>query len=204
MEIRVTHPLIASEISKIRQRTTLIDFRASIRKISTLLAFSVLEKLTTEEFQSISVLDEKFSGKKITNQVVFVPILRAGFGMVEPFLDLLPDSKVAPIGLKRNLDLSIQNYFQDLPSPESNSVAIILDPILATGNSLVSAIDLLVEKGFRKIMVATILTVQQGLDKIKEKYPEIPLFFCQKDTKLNNKGYIIPGIGDAGDRFFGD
>ncbi|AJC49713.1 uracil phosphoribosyltransferase [Mycoplasma flocculare] len=203
MEIRVDHPLIASEIAKIRQITTLNDFRNSVKKISTLLAFPVLEKLETEEFVSISVLNEKFFGKKITTQVVFTPILRAGFGMLEPFLELVSDAKIAPLWLKRNLDFSVQTYFQNLQNPDADSVAIILDPILATGNSLSAAIEILVQKGFQKIMIATILTVQEGIDKIRQQYPNVTIFYCQKDEKLNKKGYIIPGIGDAGDRFFG-
>lgn len=124
--------------------------------------------------------------------------------MLDPFLNLVPDAKVAPVGMKRNLDLSNTTYYLNLPKASKNSVAIILDPILATGNSIISTIDYLIEKGFDKIIIATILTVQEGLDKIAKKYPQVNIFFGQKDEKLNEKGYIIPGIGDAGDRFFGD
>lgn len=204
MQVNVSHPIIASEIAKIRQNVSLVDFRAAIEKISYLLAFPVLAKLNSTYFNGTSVLQEPFSGTKISDSVVFVPILRAGFAMLDPFLNLVPDAKVAPVGMKRNLDLSNTTYYLNLPKANPNSVAIILDPILATGNSIISTIDYLIEKGFDKIIIATILTVQEGLDKIAKKYPQVSIFFSQKDEKLNEKGYIIPGIGDAGDRFFGD
>ncbi|WP_337896185.1 uracil phosphoribosyltransferase [Mesomycoplasma ovipneumoniae] len=204
MQVNVSHPIIASEIAKIRQNVSLVDFRAAIEKISYLLAFPVLAKLNSTSFNGTSVLQEPFSGTKISDSVVFVPILRAGFAMLDPFLNLVPDAKVAPVGMKRNLDLSNTTYYLNLPEASPNSVAIILDPILATGNSIISAVDYLIEKGFDKIIIATILTVQEGLDKIAKKYPQVSIFFGQKDEKLNEKGYIIPGIGDAGDRFFGD
>ncbi|WP_069098878.1 uracil phosphoribosyltransferase [Mesomycoplasma ovipneumoniae] len=204
MQVNVSHPIIASEIAKIRQNVSLVDFRAAIEKISYLLAFPVLTKLNSTSFNGTSVLQEPFSGTKISDSVVFVPILRAGFAMLDPFLNLVPDAKVAPVGMKRNLDLSNTTYYLNLPKASQNSVAIILDPILATGNSIISTIDYLIEKGFDKIIIATILTVQEGLDKIAKKYPQVSIFFSQKDEKLNEKGYIIPGIGDAGDRFFGD
>ncbi|WP_337897457.1 uracil phosphoribosyltransferase [Mesomycoplasma ovipneumoniae] len=204
MQVNVSHPIIASEIAKIRQNVSLVDFRAAIEKISYLLAFPVLAKLNSTDFSGTSVLKEPFSGTKISDSVVFVPILRAGFAMLDPFLNLVPDAKVAPVGMKRNLDLSNTTYYLNLPKASQNSVAIILDPILATGNSIISTIDYLIEKGFNKIIIATILTVQEGLDKIAKKYPQVSIFFGQKDEKLNEKGYIIPGIGDAGDRFFGD
>ncbi|WP_069097706.1 uracil phosphoribosyltransferase [Mesomycoplasma ovipneumoniae] len=204
MQVNVSHPIIASEIAKIRQNVSLVDFRAAIEKISYLLAFPVLARLNSTYFNGTSVLQESFSGTKISDSVVFVPILRAGFAMLDPFLNLVPDAKVAPVGMKRNLDLSNTTYYLNLPKASPNSVAIILDPILATGNSIISTIDYLIEKGFDKIIIATILTVQEGLDKIAKKYPQVSIFFGQKDEKLNEKGYIIPGIGDAGDRFFGD
>ncbi|WP_069099900.1 uracil phosphoribosyltransferase [Mesomycoplasma ovipneumoniae] len=204
MQVNVSHPIIGSEIAKIRQNVSLVDFRAAIEKISYLLAFPVLAKLNSTYFSGTSVLQEPFSGTKISDSVVFVPILRAGFAMLDPFLNLVPDAKVAPVGMKRNLDLSNTTYYLNLPKASPNSVAIILDPILATGNSIISTIDYLIEKGFDKIIIATILTVQEGLDKIVKKYPQVSIFFGQKDEKLNEKGYIIPGIGDAGDRFFGD
>ncbi|WP_337898445.1 uracil phosphoribosyltransferase [Mesomycoplasma ovipneumoniae] len=204
MQVNVSHPIIVSEIAKIRQNVSLVDFRAAIEKISYLLAFPVLAKLNSTYFNGTSVLQEPFSGTKISDSVVFVPILRAGFAMLDPFLNLVPDAKVAPVGMKRNLDLSNTTYYLNLPKASPNSVAIILDPILATGNSIISTIDYLIEKGFDKIIIATILTVQEGLDKIAKKYPQVSIFFGQKDEKLNEKGYIIPGIGDAGDRFFGD
>ncbi|MHA0261566.1 uracil phosphoribosyltransferase [Mesomycoplasma ovipneumoniae] len=204
MQVNVSHPIIASEIAKIRQNVSLVDFRAAIEKISYLLAFPVLGKLNSTDFNGTSVLKEPFLGTKISDSVVFVPILRAGFAMLDPFLNLVPDAKVAPVGMKRNLDLSNTTYYLNLPKATQNSVAIILDPILATGNSIISTIDYLIEKGFDKIIIATILTVQEGLDKIAKKYPQVSIFFGQKDEKLNEKGYIIPGIGDAGDRFFGD
>ncbi|MFU0909429.1 uracil phosphoribosyltransferase [Mesomycoplasma ovipneumoniae] len=204
MQVNVSHPIIASEIAKIRQNVSLVDFRAAIEKISYLLAFPVLAKLNSTDFNGTSVLKEPFLGTKISDSVVFVPILRAGFAMLDPFLNLVPDAKVAPVGMKRNLDLSNTTYYLNLPKASQNSVAIILDPILATGNSIISTIDYLIEKGFDKIIIATILTVQEGLDKIAKKYPQVSIFFGQKDEKLNEKGYIIPGIGDAGDRFFGD
>ncbi|WP_044285913.1 uracil phosphoribosyltransferase [Mesomycoplasma ovipneumoniae] len=204
MQVNVSHPIIASEIAKIRQNVSLVDFRAAIEKISYLLAFPVLAKLNSTDFNGTSVLKEPFLGTKISDSVVFVPILRAGFAMLDPFLNLVPDAKVAPVGMKRNLDLSNTTYYLNLPKASQNSVAIILDPILATGNSIISTIDYLIEEGFDKIIIATILTVQEGLDKIAKKYPQVSIFFGQKDEKLNEKGYIIPGIGDAGDRFFGD
>ncbi|MEG7280548.1 uracil phosphoribosyltransferase [Mesomycoplasma ovipneumoniae str. Black Butte] len=204
MQVNVSHPVITSEIAKIRQNVSLVDFRAAIEKISYLLAFPVLAKLNSTDFSGTSVLKEPFSGTKISDSIVFVPILRAGFAMLDPFLNLVPDAKVAPVGMKRNLDLSNTTYYLNLPKASPNSVAIILDPILATGNSIISTIDYLIEKGFDKIIIATILTVQEGLDKIAKKYPQVSIFFGQKDEKLNEKGYIIPGIGDAGDRFFGD
>ncbi|MBG0730868.1 uracil phosphoribosyltransferase [Mycoplasma sp. 'Moose RK'] len=204
MEIKVNHPIIADQFSRIRQETTLNEFRDALEIISTLLAFPVLSELKTNNFVAKSVLNSEFSGSKLAQNIVFVPILRAGFGMIPAFIKLIPNAKIAPLGLKRNPDLSTSSYFSQLPAPNSNSVAIILDPILATGNSQITAIEYLIAAGYEKIVIATILVAQEGIEKIREKYPKIPIYYCQKDEKMNEKGYIIPGIGDAGDRFFGD
>jgi len=201
----VSHPLIRHKLGLLRKMgTSTAKFRDLTREITTLLAYEAFTSLDLEKEQidgwAGPVEIEKISGKK----VAVVPILRAGIGMLQGVLNLIPSARVNVVGLYRNEEtLEPVSYYQKLSTDISQRTAVIIDPMLATGNSLLATIDLLDAAGCADIRVICLVAAPEGVDKVAEKYPRVDIYTASLDERLNEDGYILPGLGDAGDRLFG-
>jgi uracil phosphoribosyltransferase len=201
----VQHPLIRHKIALAREsKVTTKDFRELASEIATLLTYEATKDLETEK-ETIQgwagpVEVEKIKGKKIT----VVPILRAGLGMMPGVLNLIPAAKVSIVGLYRNEEtLAPVRYYVKLAKSMEMRVALILDPMLATGGSTVAAIDLLKESGCPQIKGIFMVAAPEGIRRVEAAHPDVDLYVAAVDEKLNNVGYILPGLGDAGDKIFG-
>lgn len=199
------HPLISHKISILRdEKTGSKQFRELIEEIAMLMGFEALRDLPTELVSiktPITTTKQKMiAGKKMA----IVPILRAGLGMVNGILSLVPFAKVGHIGLYRDEEtLEPHEYYCKLPADIANRLVIILDPMLATGGSGVAAIDFLKQRGCKNIKFMSIIAAPEGVKKLSEAHPDVQLYCGCLDEKLNENGYIVPGLGDAGDRIFG-
>jgi uracil phosphoribosyltransferase len=200
----IDHPLVQSDLARLRDRSTgSEDFRILMRRISLLMAYEVTRSLKTERIRLKTPL-EPTGGIRIRDGVALIPILRAGLGMIEGFLEVLPDAKVGHIGIYRNEEtLRPVDYYLKLPPLNKGMVTILLDPMLATGGSACAAIGYLRSRGAKDIVLAGIVAAPRGVQAVHEAHPAVRLFTCAVDRKLNANGYILPGLGDAGDRFFG-
>jgi uracil phosphoribosyltransferase len=201
----VEHPLVAHKLSLMRDvATPSAEFRRLLRETSLLLGYELLRDIPTEkrrvETPITTVEAPVISGTKI----VFVPILRAGMGLLDGLLDLVPTARVGHVGLYRNPEtLAAVEYYAKLPVDISSSIVIILDPMLATGNTTIAAIDRLLETGASDIRVLSLLSAPEGLAAVARAHPEIRIFTAAIDSHLDEHGYIVPGLGDAGDRIYG-
>ncbi|GMU95946.1 MAG: uracil phosphoribosyltransferase [Ignavibacterium album] len=200
----VDHPLIKKDLTILRDKNTQPEiFRSALQRISNLLAAEISKNISLEETEVETPL-EKTVGYKLRKQIVLVPVLRAGLGMVNGFLELIPDSKVGHIGLQRNEEtLEPIEYYFKTPSELEKSDVILLDPMLATGGSASGAITYLKNKGALTIYFACIVAAPKGVQRINSDHPDVKIYSASLDRELNNKGYILPGLGDAGDRTFG-
>ncbi len=200
----VDHPLIKKDLTILRDKNTQPEiFRSALQRISNLLAAEISKNISLEEIGVETPL-EKTIGHKLKKQIVLVPVLRAGLGMVNGFLNLLPDSKVGHIGLQRNEEtLEPIEYYFKTPSELEKSDIILLDPMLATGGSASGAISYLKNKGAITIYFACIVAAPKGVERINNDHPDVKIYSASLDRELNQKGYILPGLGDAGDRTFG-
>jgi uracil phosphoribosyltransferase len=199
-----SHPLVAHKLSLLRDKDTEPKkFRELIREISALLAYEATSDLDLNEV-SIHTPLAIATGKLLTEKIGLVPILRAGLGMVEGLWNLMPSAEVWHIGLYRDeTTLKPVSYYNKLPVEPTVSVCLILDPMLATGGSAVAAVDILKRWGVRKIKFVGILAAPQGIENLQDHHPDIPIHIAGIDDTLNDRGYILPGLGDAGDRQFG-
>jgi uracil phosphoribosyltransferase len=201
----LNHPLLQHKITILRDKNTgTMQFRQLVREIGTLEGYEVLRDLPTEmveiETPMEKTMQPEISGKKLC----FVPILRAGLGMVDGFLDLVPTAKVGHIGLYRNEKTHEPvEYYCKLPYELSERTVYLLDPMLATGGSGIDAVAMLKKHGAKKIVFVCIIAAPEGVKAFCEKNPDIPLYFGALDRCLNENAYIMPGLGDAGDRIFG-
>ena len=199
------HPLIRHKLSVLRdKRTPVKDFRDLVGEIAMLMAYEVTKDLPTEPVEIDTPLEhmtcEKVAGKKLS----LVPILRAGLGMVEGILRLVPSARVGHIGLYRDHDtLQPVDYYFKVPSAREQRDFFILDPMLATGGSAAAACTALRKAGARSIRLLCIVAAPEGVRKMLETHPDVPVYAAALDRQLNVHGYILPGLGDAGDRLFG-
>ena len=199
------HPLIQHKVSLLRDRNTRTkEFRELVLEISMLMGYEVTRQMPLKEVEietPLGVAKTKvLSGKKLG----IVPILRAGLGMVDGLLKLLPMAKVGHIGLYRNpKTLEPVEYYCKLPEDVEEREIVILDPMLATGGSASLAIEYLKEKGVKSIKLMCIIASEDGIKTINKEHPDVTIFSAAVDKTLNEKGYIVPGLGDAGDRLFG-
>ncbi|MGA3245047.1 MAG: uracil phosphoribosyltransferase [Bacteroidota bacterium] len=198
------HPLVQRDLTLLRdKRTPSNQFRSILRRASTLMAIEVTRGLP---LRSVSVTTplQKTTGCVLTRPVVLVPILRAGLGLVGGFVEVLPDARVGHIGLYRDeQSLKPVDYYFKVPKNLKDAMVFLLDPMLATGGSLAAAITYLKKKGARTLVCVTLVSAPEGVRRVHREHPEVPIFTCSLDKKLNSKGYIMPGLGDAGDRIFG-
>lgn len=202
--IIVNHPLVKKDLSILRNVNTTTElFRSAIQRISNILCVEVTKKISLTENEIQTPL-EKTIGYELSKQIVLFPVLRAGLGMVNGFLELIPSAKVGHIGIQRNEETlePIEYYFKTPQELESSEV-ILLDPMLATGGSAIEAIKFLKNRGVKNLYFACIVAAPVGVEKVHKLYPDVEIFAAALDRQLNSKGYILPGLGDAGDRTFG-
>jgi len=198
------HPLVAHKLSRMRdRRTDPKRFRELVREIAALLAYEATADLLTGPRQIETPL-ASITGAELLEKIGLVPILRAGLGMVEGFWELMPTAEVWHIGLYRDeKTLQPVQYYNKLPIEPTVSVCIILDPMLATGGSAVATIDIVKRWGVRKIKFVGLIGAPEGIALMHKHHPEVPIHLAAVDDHLNERGYIVPGLGDAGDRQFG-
>ncbi len=201
----VEHPLIKHKLALMREDdVTTKDFRDLAAELAMLLTYEATKNLETEtktiQGWAGPVQVEKIKGKKIT----VVPILRAGLGMMTGVLNLIPSAKVSVVGLYRNEEtLEPVRYYVKMTSSMEERIALIIDPMLATGGSLIATIDLIKESGCKQIKGIFMVAAPEGIEKLTSAHPDVDIYVAAVDDKLNDIGYIIPGLGDAGDKIFG-
>jgi uracil phosphoribosyltransferase len=198
------HPLVAHKLTKLRDRITdPKKFRELIREIAALIAYEATQDLATVPASVVTPMGET-TGAVLREKIGLVPILRAGLGMVEGIWDLMPSAEVWHIGLYRDeRTLKPVEYYNKLPIEPTVSVCLVLDPMLATGGSAVAAIDILKRWGVAKIKFVGLIAAPEGIDNLERHHPDVPIHLAAVDSHLNDIGYIVPGLGDAGDRQFG-
>ena len=199
-----SHPLVAHKLTLLRHRDTEPKkFRELVREISALLAYEATADLLVEP-KTVETPLATSSGAELKEKIGLVPILRAGLGMVEGVWNLMPAAEVWHIGLYRDeRTLKPVEYYNKLPVEPTVSACLILDPMLATGGSAVATVEVLKRWGVKKIKFVGILGAPEGIARMQENHPEVPIHLAAVDERLNQRGYILPGLGDAGDRQFG-
>ena len=199
------HPLIRHKLAIIRDKNTNTkQFREIIKELATLMAYESFKDVPTQEVEVETPLEKVTQVVVKENSIAIVPILRAGLGMVDGILSLFPAAKVGHIGLYRNEEtLEPQEYYCKLPVGIEEKVVMLVDPMLATGGSAVDAISLLKKRGCKKIKFLAIIAAPEGVEKVCKAHPDVEVFVSTLDRTLNEHGYILPGLGDAGDRIFG-
>jgi uracil phosphoribosyltransferase len=202
--ITIDHPLIKCNLTKLRdKKTTSSQFRTILRRTASLMAYEVSRDLRIKEV-SVQTPLEKTKGAIIDKQIVLVPILRAGLGLVDGFVKVMPNVRVGHIGLFRDEEtLKPVDYYFKVPRDLKKALVLLLDPMLATGGSAVAAISYLREKGAREIRMVSLVSAPEGIKRVRKFHPDVVIYTCAIDRKLNERGYILPGLGDAGDRIFG-
>jgi uracil phosphoribosyltransferase len=198
------HPLVAHKLTLLRQKTTEPKkFRELVREIASLLVYEATADLLIQTRQIETPL-ASHQGVELQEKIGLVPILRAGLGMVEGVWNLMPSAEVWHIGLYRDeRTLKPVEYYNKLPVEPTVSVCLVLDPMLATGGSAVATVDVLKRWGVKKIKFVGIIGAPEGIALLQERHPEVPIHLAAIDERLNDRGYILPGLGDAGDRQFG-
>ena len=201
----VDHPLVQHKLTFLRDRNTgTKDFRALLKELSTLMAYEVTRDLPLEEIDIETPVAHTKSRVLAGRKLGIVPILRAGLGMAEGVLELIPAAKVGHIGLYRDPDtLKPVSYYCKLPMDTASRDMIVIDPMLATGGSASEGIRIVKEAGCRTIRLMCLVSAPEGLKALYEAHPDVPIYTAAIDSHLNEHGYIVPGLGDAGDRIFG-
>ncbi len=201
----VDHPLVQHKLSYLRdRRTSTGDFRRLVRELTALLTYEATKDLPTETVRVETPLEwtevERIQGKK----VAVCPVLRAGLGMLDGFLGVVSGARVGFIGLFRDeATLEPVEYYMKLPSDIGVRDAIVLDPMLATGNSAVAAVRAVKDAGARSARLIALVAAPEGIERLQTEHPDVPIFCASVDRALNERGYIVPGLGDAGDRLYG-
>lgn len=200
-----THPLIMHKISLIRDKNCgTREFRTVIGEIATLMGYEILRDLETELVEIETPMEKAMVPMIKGKKLAVVPILRAGFGMVDGILSLVPTAKVGHVGMYRDEEtLQPKEYYCKLPEDIDQRLVLIVDPMLATGGSADAAIEFVKKQGAKQIKFASIIAAPEGIKMLTEKHPDIQIYCGSIDRQLNENGYILPGLGDAGDRIFG-
>ena len=201
----VDHPLVQHKLTLMRDKTTSTKgFRQLLREIATLLCYEVTRDLPLEEVEIETPLTRMQAPAIAGKKLVFAPILRAGVGFLDGMLELVPSARVAHIGLYRDpLTLTAVEYYFKAPQDLADRLVVIMDPMLATANSASAAVDRLKEHGAKDIRFVCLLAAPEGIAKLRGDHPDVRIWTAAIDTHLNEHGYILPGLGDAGDRMFG-
>ncbi|MCS7063246.1 MAG: uracil phosphoribosyltransferase [Methylacidiphilales bacterium] len=200
----IEHPLLQTKLTILRDRETPTTvFRETLRQMGALMLFVVSRDFETESC-AVHTPIEATQGMRLRRPVVLVPILRAGLGLIDGMLDLLPGALVGHIGMSRNEETLVPHrYYGKVPKAIDEAEVLILDPMLATGNSAVAAIDEVKRMGAKRIRFVCLLSSPEGLERLHRVHADVPIFTVAVDRMLNDQGFIMPGLGDAGDRYFG-
>lgn len=200
----IRHPLVQHNLTRLRaQETDPQEFRRLLGEIAALMIYEATRSFEVRPVKVQTPL-AKAEGQQLRREVVLVPVLRAGLGMLDSILQLIPHARVGFIGLKREeTTLKANFYHKSLPPNLSQYEVILIDPMLATGGSAVAAMDLLAELGVRRVRLVNLVAAPEGIRRVRARYPRLPIFTAAVDKRLDQRGYILPGLGDAGDRLFG-
>lgn len=200
----ITHPLVQHNLTRLRDlRTRPQEFRRVLGQVAALMLYEATRSFAVKG-TSVRTPLASARGFNLSREVVLVPVLRAGLGMLDAILQLIPNARVGFIGLKREeTTLRAQFYHKSLPKDLHRFEVILIDPMLATGGSTVAAMDLLVELRARHVRLVNLVAAPEGIRQVRRHYSNLPIFTASVDRKLNERGYIVPGLGDAGDRLFG-
>ncbi len=203
--IELNHPLIEHKLSILRNKKTgTKEFRELIKEISMFLCYEAMKDAKLERLEIETPIEKLKTGKLNEDNYAFIPILRAGMGMLDGVISVVPNAKIGHIGMYRDeKTFEPVNYFFKVPKGISKKEVLLLDPMLATGGSALDAIDLLKSKGVKKIKFLCIIAAPEGIKRVEEKHPDVQIYCAHIDKKLNENKYIVPGLGDAGDRIFG-
>ncbi len=201
----VNHPLVQHKLTRMRDKTTSTKtFRALMREVATLICYEVTRDLPMDEVAIETPVAPTTAHEIAGKKLVFAPILRAGLGMAEGMLDLVPSARVAHVGLYRDHEtLEAVEYYFKAPEDIAGRLVIVVDPMLATGHSAIAAIARLKQSGVTNLRFVCLLAAQPGVDALRAAHPDVPIWTAAIDAELNDHGYIVPGLGDAGDRTFG-
>jgi uracil phosphoribosyltransferase len=199
----VQHPLIACHLTRLRDNTTPPpEFRQLVNRLASLLAYEATKDLGTETV-SVQTPITRADGKRLTQRIGLIPILRAGLAMVDPVLELIPSAEVWHLGLYRDEETAKPvKYYSKLPPERPVDVALILDPMLATGGSVVAALTTLRDWGVPHVKLLSLIAAEEGVKLVEATFPDSQIYVCQIDPDLNDRKFIVPGLGDAGDRIF--
>lgn len=201
----IDHPLVQHKISMLRKKTTgTNEFRTLVEEIATLMGYEALRDLPLEEVEVETPIETCMTPMLAGKKLAIVPILRAGLGMVNGVLSLVPSAKIGHIGLYRDeATHEPHEYFCKLPNPIEQRTIVVTDPMLATGGSAVAAIDFIKQHGGKHIKFMCIIAAPEGVKRLHEAHPDVQIYVGHLDRELNENAYICPGLGDAGDRIFG-
>jgi len=200
----LNHPLVRHHLARLRdQSTPCAEFPGAMRALSTLLAYEALRDLPVRRVTVKTPL-EPAAAARVRGRIGLVPILRAGLGMVDPVLALLPEAEVWHLGFYRDeTTLQPVAYYNKFPARRPVDVALVLDPMLATGGSAIAALQAVRDWGVKRVKLLGVIAAPEGLRAVRKAFPDVDVLVCAVDRKLNRHGYILPGLGDAGDRQFG-
>ena len=202
----VRHPLIEVKLSILRDEATKSkEFRENLNEIASFMCYEVFKDLRVYDSEETynTPTGVTLPRKKLENKIIIAPILRAGIGFCDGIKNMIPTARIGHIGMYRNEEtLEPVEYYFKLPVVE-NPLVLIVDPMLATGGSAVAAIDACKKRGYSNIRLMCLVGVDEGISAVEKAHPEVPIYLASKDERLNEKGYILPGLGDAGDRIFG-
>ena len=200
----IAHPLVQHNLTRLRdKRTQSQEFRRLLGEIASLMLYEATRDFAVRTV-SVETPLSSTHGLRLEREVALVPVLRAGLGMLDSILQLIPHARVGFIGLKREeTTLRAQFYHKSFPKNLGRFEVILIDPMLATGGSAVAALDLLAGQGAKHVRLVNLVAAPEGIRRVQKSYPRLPIFTAAIDRRLNEKGYILPGLGDAGDRLFG-
>ena len=200
------HPLIRVKLSILRNETTKTkEFRENLDEIASLMSYEVFKDVETYESEDLmrTPTGIEMPKTKLVSKIILAPILRAGIGMVDGVRNMIPTARIGHIGMYRNEEtLEPVEYYFKLPVVE-NPLVVVVDPMLATGGSAIAAISAIKKRGYKNIRLMCLVVAPEGVKSVEEAHPDVPIYLASLDEKLNDKGYILPGLGDAGDRIFG-
>ena len=200
----IDHPLVQHNLTKLRdQRTGPEEFRRGLGEVATLMVYEATRSFETRAVTVTTPLAQA-DGRQLRREVILVPVLRAGLGMLHSILQLIPHARVGFIGLKRHeKSLKASSYHKSLPQKLDDVEIILIDPMLATGGSAVAALNLLTDRGAGRVRLVNLVAAPEGIRYVHRHHSAVPIFTAAIDRRLDEKGYIVPGLGDAGDRLFG-